>query len=618
MIPDQAHKGPAFLPWHRAFLLQFERALQMSHPHVSLPFWRESVPSVPSPADPAHEVAVFSNHFMGTTIPNSQIQGVAFDTSNPLVGWNIGTTELRRRGFNRSDVSWSSSDASFFSRTRFRSLATPNGADSMSFHLENNPHNIGHGWVGGWMSSCRTSPQDPIFWLFHCDIDRIWGKWQWALDRFGSDGSDPLDFEPNDSYVAGSTTPLGHHLKDTMWPWDQKTGPGNSPDGNDNRPADAPGSPFPQSPTPGTWPSQPAKPRVGDMIDYLGVNGAPEDLGFSYADVPFGVRPATILVASANDSPDRIKKAKDALAILTNKTAAWADRIAKSEALRGLPLSAQGNRGLLTLLKDKTESDSLRIGALRLLQGASGDDVLNACAYLLQNPKSGGAELRAEAADYIGITVMFAPGGMKKMRQFHPALVTALNDKSADVRNRAMEHLAVAKNKAAIDRLQTTVKNPQGTGFTKASAVSFLAVADPHGFADTVRHLLDDADPEVVDVALTALVGDAKSRKSRQRIAGDRGRSPAVRQAAIRSLMRDADGFSKFALGIAVNKTEDEQTRATAIAGIATNLRHNGPKFTPDAVGKITDQISGIEVSGRPQLAGAVKNLNRAAQRFSK
>lgn len=33
------HRSPSFLPWHRRFLLEFERALQSVDPSVALPYW---------------------------------------------------------------------------------------------------------------------------------------------------------------------------------------------------------------------------------------------------------------------------------------------------------------------------------------------------------------------------------------------------------------------------------------------------------------------------------------------------------------------------------------------------------------------------------------------------
>lgn len=38
-------------------------------------------------------------------------------------------------------------------------------------------HSIVHRWVNGTMM-LMTSPNDPVFWLHHCNIDRLWGVWQ--------------------------------------------------------------------------------------------------------------------------------------------------------------------------------------------------------------------------------------------------------------------------------------------------------------------------------------------------------------------------------------------------------------------------------------------------------
>ena len=41
-------------------------------------------------------------------------------------------------------------------------------------------HNSGHVWVGGSMGSISTAPADPVFWMHHAEIDRIWSVWQTA------------------------------------------------------------------------------------------------------------------------------------------------------------------------------------------------------------------------------------------------------------------------------------------------------------------------------------------------------------------------------------------------------------------------------------------------------
>src|SRR5262249_11460120 len=43
--------------------------------------------------------------------------------------------------------------------------------------LETRPHDGVHGFVGGLMNSAETAAQDPIFWLHHANVDRLWTVW---------------------------------------------------------------------------------------------------------------------------------------------------------------------------------------------------------------------------------------------------------------------------------------------------------------------------------------------------------------------------------------------------------------------------------------------------------
>jgi hypothetical protein len=85
------------------------------------------------------------------------------------------------------------------------------------------------------------SPSDPVFWPFHTGFDRQWAKWQWLGGHLLPDGSNE-SYWPNDAYDGSaqgcdvenpnSCIPIGHHLKDTMWPWNSETGPGATPKAN--------------------------------------------------------------------------------------------------------------------------------------------------------------------------------------------------------------------------------------------------------------------------------------------------------------------------------------------------------------------------------------------------
>ena len=44
--------------------------------------------------------------------------------------------------------------------------------------LENTPHGTIHVAVGGFMGAFNTDGLDPIFWLHHCNLDRLWVVWR--------------------------------------------------------------------------------------------------------------------------------------------------------------------------------------------------------------------------------------------------------------------------------------------------------------------------------------------------------------------------------------------------------------------------------------------------------
>ena len=244
----EAHRNPGFLPWHRAYLLDLERELQAIDASVSLPYWRFDQPA-PN---------LFTRDFIGVS---NSLGTVQFSPTNPLQFWRTdGIQGITRRPFFNP----ATQGANGFNETQTLAL----GTQYVQFRsMEGNPHGLAHTSFGGSIGSIGTAARDPLFFLLHANVDRLWAKWQRRFGRF-----DP-------ALAASFGAPpsrIGHNLPDTMWPWNGITG---AP-----RPPTAPGGTLASSPSitaPGL------SPRVRDCLDYQGTLSPAARLGFDYDDVQF-------------------------------------------------------------------------------------------------------------------------------------------------------------------------------------------------------------------------------------------------------------------------------------------------------------------------------------------
>jgi tyrosinase len=256
----EAHFDVAFLPWHRAYLLDLERTLQSIDPSVALHYWRFDQPS-PN---------VFDPDFFGVA---DAAGDVAFSASNPLQYWSSdGVTGLRRRPFFDPATDAATTDTGTAVASELATLRIGQAAGSRYVDfvtMEGQPHGVAHVSFEGYIDSIGTAARDPLFFMLHANVDRLWARWQWYFQRF--DPALPASYVP-----AIPPKRVGHNLADTMWPWNGQTGV--------PRPATAPGGFLQDSPTlvaPGK------EPTVGSMLDYQGRVSAAGRLGFDYDDVPF-------------------------------------------------------------------------------------------------------------------------------------------------------------------------------------------------------------------------------------------------------------------------------------------------------------------------------------------
>ena len=249
---SQAHGAPGFLPWHRAYLLDLERDLQAIDSSVSLPYWRFDQPA-PN---------IFTRDFFGESDKNGAVQ---FSATNPLQFWRTdGDLGVKRK----PNFPTSTAPPNLLNEAQTLVLGGTSNTFKLFRRMEGNPHGWAHTSFDLSIADPATAPKDPLFFLLHCNVDRLWAKWQHKFGRF-----DPAIAA---SFDTIATSPPGHKLQDTMWPWNGITG--------GTRPPTAPGGPMSASPR-GTAPG--SQPRVQDLLDYQGVIGAVSELGFDYDDGPF-------------------------------------------------------------------------------------------------------------------------------------------------------------------------------------------------------------------------------------------------------------------------------------------------------------------------------------------
>lgn len=203
-----AHRGPAFLPWHREYLRRFEVALQAIDGSVTLPYWDWTVDNSPS-------ASLWDPSFLGGNGRPSdgvvETGPFAYSTGNWTLAFD-GPALRRRFGLSAPSLPSLTQLASAMSETVYdvppwNRLSASGFRNRLEGWINAPPsqlHNLVHVWVGGSMGP-MSSPNDPVFFLHHCFVDKIWADWQAAHPGVG--------FEP----VSGA--PAGHNLPDAMQPW---------------------------------------------------------------------------------------------------------------------------------------------------------------------------------------------------------------------------------------------------------------------------------------------------------------------------------------------------------------------------------------------------------------
>jgi tyrosinase len=163
------HSSSFFLPWHRMYLLHFERIVAAHVQRLggpaewALPYWNYSQGS--------------ASRALPLAFRNPQL---ADGSPNPLY------VAARSSAANAGSQILGARDVALDTCLRAPATTTPGGffGGPPAAHfgllpgaLELTPHNAVHRQVGGWMTDPDLAALDPIFWLHHANIDRMWEVW---------------------------------------------------------------------------------------------------------------------------------------------------------------------------------------------------------------------------------------------------------------------------------------------------------------------------------------------------------------------------------------------------------------------------------------------------------
>ncbi|MEM7644761.1 MAG: tyrosinase family protein [Pseudomonadota bacterium] len=195
------HQTWYFLPWHRGYLAAMEATVakvirdDLGGPDDwALPYWNYSADLAANP-DARNLPPAFRDQTMPDGTPNALFAPRAADAAGDV---GLRDADVQLGALAEADFTPASDfDPGFGGpRTGFSHFGSANGA------LERVPHNVVHVRINGWMIDPNTAAFDPIFWLHHCNIDRLWEEWRAA---------DPSHTNPAD---AAWRTDLSFQLHD--------------------------------------------------------------------------------------------------------------------------------------------------------------------------------------------------------------------------------------------------------------------------------------------------------------------------------------------------------------------------------------------------------------------
>jgi tyrosinase len=175
------HRGWFFGSWHRMYLYWFEQMIRAAIQDLSdiddetkrtwaLPYWNYS-----NPDENDESRRKLPKAFLDLTLPDGVTPNPLRDPTRLINDGRAMRVEAVRLAQALAPVTFAGLGGFVGGKTAFNHRSEdPNRAAGP---LEITPHGVVHGQVGGNMGLFETAALDPIFWLHHANIDRLWDVW---------------------------------------------------------------------------------------------------------------------------------------------------------------------------------------------------------------------------------------------------------------------------------------------------------------------------------------------------------------------------------------------------------------------------------------------------------
>jgi len=173
-LQDQCqHRQFLFFSWHRMFVYYFERILRKASgdPNFAQPYWNYTDVPAQGPIPEAYRLPADE----ATNPLYNATRAAVYNGGAALPPGDVSYAS----GFNLTNFTTTTAGVpSFGGRTVSGPMHFPSPSPG-SGRIEQSPHNNVHNDIGGSAGDMAggESPRDPVFWLHHSNIDRLWKRW---------------------------------------------------------------------------------------------------------------------------------------------------------------------------------------------------------------------------------------------------------------------------------------------------------------------------------------------------------------------------------------------------------------------------------------------------------